>query len=137
LCFRSEAALDILVWVGLSLVATMLAIVMRQHRPEMAVLLTIAVGLMLFAVFSQKLAGVIDVLTGLSKIAALPSGTMMLLLRVVGISYLTEFAAQMCRDAGEGGIASKVELGGRLLILTLSIPILVALLQLMLELIPG
>ena len=129
--------MDILVWVGLSLVATMLAIVMRQHRPEMAVLLTIAVGLMLFAVFSQKLAGVIDVLTGLSKIAALPSGTMMLLLRVVGISYLTEFAAQMCRDAGESGIASKVELGGRLLILVLSIPILVALLQLMLELIPG
>ena len=129
--------MDILVWVGLSLVAAMLSIVMRQHRPEMALLLTIAVGLMLFAVFSQKLAGVIDVLTGLSEIAALPPGTLMLLLRVVGISYLTEFAAQMCRDAGEGGIASKVELGGRLLILALSIPILIALLQLMLELVPG
>ncbi|MDR2504967.1 MAG: stage III sporulation protein AD [Oscillospiraceae bacterium] len=128
--------MDILVWVGLALAVTMLAVVIREHRPEMAILLTLAFGLMLFAVFAQKLSAIIDVMTGLSEVAALPSGTLMLLLRVIGIAYITEFAAQMCRDAGEGGIAQKVELGGRLLILTLSVPVLVALMQLMLELIP-
>ena len=128
--------MDAIVLAGLGVTAALLALTLRAQRPEMAMLLSLAVGLIVFASLSGKLSGIIDVMRALGDTAGLPTGTILLLIRVVGVSYITEFAAQLCRDAGEGGIAAKVELGGRLLVLAMSIPILLALMQMMLELIP-
>ncbi|MDR1570643.1 MAG: stage III sporulation protein AD [Oscillospiraceae bacterium] len=128
--------MDAIVLVGLGVTAALLALTLRSQRPEMAMLLSLAVGLMIFAMLSGKLSEIVEVMRALGDTAALPGGTILLLVRVVGVSYITEFAAQLCRDAGEGGIAAKVELGGRLLVLGMSIPILIALMQMMLELIP-
>ncbi len=55
-------------------------------------------------------------------------------LRIVGVAYLTEFGAQVARDAGEGAVASKVELGGKVLVLTMALPILLGILQLVVHL---
>jgi stage III sporulation protein AD len=128
--------MDVVRLVGFGMAAALLALSIRGQRPEMAVLLSLAAGLAIFAALAGRLEGIVRVLSGMAETAALPSGVLWLILRVVGISYLTEFGAQMCRDAGEGGIASKVELGGRILVLALSVPVLLALMQMMMEFIP-
>lgn len=56
--------------------------------------------------------------------------------KVVGIAYLTEFSAEICRDAGSSAIAAKIELAGKIIIITLAIPILVSILEAILQLIP-
>jgi len=128
--------MDVMLIVGFGVASALLAMTLRQSRPEMAALVSIAAGLVLFAQLAGKLSGVVRVMQGLGELAAVPNGMLWLLLRVVGVSYLTEFGAQLCRDAGEGSIAAKVELGGRLLVLALCVPVMLALLQMMLELIP-
>ncbi|MDR2656394.1 MAG: stage III sporulation protein AD [Oscillospiraceae bacterium] len=129
--------MDVMILAGFGITAALLTVAIRGQRPEMAIVLSLAAGISLILFISGKLSGVIDILRALADIANIPEGTIWLLARVVGISYLTEFAGQLCRDAGEVGIASKVELGGRLMVLTLAIPVLVSLMQMMLALVPG
>lgn len=59
------------------------------------------------------------------------------ILKIIGIAYIAEFAAQITKDAGQGAIASKIELGGKILILAMAIPILSVLIETVLQLIPG
>ncbi|MDR0396689.1 MAG: stage III sporulation protein AD [Oscillospiraceae bacterium] len=129
--------MDVMALVGFGVTAALLTVAVRGQRPELAIVLSLAAGVSLILFLSGKLSGVIDVLRALADMSHMPEGTVWLLARVVGISYLTEFAGQLCRDAGEAGIASKVELGGRLLVLILAVPVLVSLMQLMLALVPG
>ena len=58
----------------------------------------------------------------------------LLLVKLAGISILTEFAVSVCKDMGEGAIASKVDLGGKLLVVSLSVPVISAVLSGLLEL---
>lgn len=59
------------------------------------------------------------------------------ILKIIGIAYIAEFGAQITKDAGQGAIASKIELGGKILILTMAIPILTVIIETVLGMIPG
>ena len=59
------------------------------------------------------------------------------ILKIIGIAYIAEFGAQITKDAGQGAIASKIEMGGKILILTMAIPILTVIIETVLEMIPG
>jgi stage III sporulation protein AD len=59
------------------------------------------------------------------------------ILKIIGIAYIAEFGAQISKDAGQGAIASKIELGGKILILAMAIPILTAIIETVIGLIPS
>lgn len=59
------------------------------------------------------------------------------ILKIIGIAYIAEFAAQITKDAGQGAIASKIELGGKILILAMAIPILTVMIETIVRLIPS
>ncbi len=59
------------------------------------------------------------------------------ILKIIGIAYIAEFAAQITKDAGQGAIASKIELGGKILILAMAIPILTVMIETIIKLIPN
>lgn len=59
------------------------------------------------------------------------------ILKIIGIAYIAEFATQITKDAGQGSIASKIELGGKILILATAIPILTVMIETIIQLIPG
>lgn len=59
------------------------------------------------------------------------------ILKIIGIAYIAEFGAQLTKDAGQGAIASKIELGGKILILTMAIPILTVIIETVIGLIPA
>ena len=69
--------------------------------------------------------GIIDFINNLS-VTGVSSSFILLLVKITGISILTEFAVSICKDMGESAIANKVDLGGKLLIVSLSIPIITA-----------
>lgn len=71
---------------------------------------------------------VVDFVKGLS-VTGISSGFILLLMKITGISILTEFAVSVCKDMGESAIANKVDLGGKLIIVSLSIPIISAVLS--------
>ena len=71
------------------------------------------------------LKGIVDFINNLS-VTGVSSSFILLLVKITGISILTEFAVSVCKDMGENAIASKVDLGGKLLIVSLSVPIITA-----------
>lgn len=128
--------MEIMRIVAVGIVAAVLALLLRDEKPEMAVLISIVTGLVIFVFIIGKLESVLTVLkyfAGKANIDLLYFST---ILKVIAIAYITEFGAQICRDAGEGTIASKVELAGKVLIMVLAIPILAALMDIMIKIIP-
>lgn len=59
-----------------------------------------------------------------------------ILLKITGIAFLTEFAVSVCKDSGETAIASKVDLGGKVIIIAISIPIISSLLETIVKVLP-
>ena len=84
----------------------------------------------------DKLSGIINILTTLNNKTGLNSEYLGILLKITGIAILTEFAVSICNDAGENAIATKVDLGGKIIIISISIPIIVALLELIVKILP-
>jgi stage III sporulation protein AD len=128
--------LEIIQIVAISIIAVILAVVIRQYRPELALQISVVTGLLIFFVVIFKMASVLDALrtfTGRMNIDTVYIST---IFRIVGIAYIAEFGAQVCKDAGENSIASKIELAGKVIILVLAVPILMALMELIIEIIP-
>ncbi len=122
--------------VMVGIIASVLAVLLRDEKPEIAVVISIVTGLVIFVFLITKLNSVMTVLkyfAGKANIDVLYFST---ILKVIAIAYITEFGAQICRDAGESSIASKVELGGKVMIMVLAIPILAALMDIMVKIIP-
>ncbi len=128
--------MEILQVVAVGFVATTLLVIIRQQRPELAVLLSIAVGTLIFLFVLGQLATVLRALEELAARAGLDRFYLTTVLKIIGVAYLAEFGAQVCRDAGEGAVAAKVELAGKVLILVLAVPVIVAVLEFMLRLLP-
>lgn len=122
--------------VGLGLVAAVLAVVLRHNRPEMAMFLSIAVGIIIFAALIGKIGSVLDVLRELSSRANLSMIYLGTILKIVGIAYIADFGAQICRDAGEGAVASKIEFAAKILVLVLAVPIVLAVLNSLIRVVP-
>ncbi|MGB4218654.1 MAG: stage III sporulation protein AD [Bacillota bacterium] len=119
--------MNILSLAGLAIVGLLVLALARQVVPEMATLITIGLGVVLLALVVDSLGDAVDVLQGLAGNAGIKSDYIRVVLKVVGVSYITAFAAQMCRDAGESALAAKVELAGKVMVLLTALPVFKAL----------
>ena len=104
--------------------AAVLTLVMRRLRPEAATVLIVAAGALAGLMVLPHLAQIIDGITGLAAEGGVQQTYITQLLKIGGISLLMDFAAQTCRDAGEDGLALKVELAGRVMLIGLSLPVM-------------
>lgn len=122
---------------GLALTATMIIVLVRQSRgSEAAVLISLVVGATIFLLLLDRIGTVIQVLADLSQRAGINQFYLNTILKIIGIAYVAEFGSQVCRDAGENAIAGKVELAAKVLIMVLAIPIIVAILESIVSLLP-
>jgi stage III sporulation protein AD len=128
--------MDIVGIVLMAISSTVLLLVLRQSRPELALILAILVGVLIFITILPQIGMVVTTLSSIAARTEVGSIHLATLLKVVGIAYITEFAAQVCRDANEGAIANKVELAGKVLIMALSIPIVLVIIDSVLALLP-
>ena len=126
--------MEIVQIVALGLVAGMLISVLRQHRPELAMQLSIAAGIMLFALMMAKVLRVVEVIQSLAARASLEQAHIDTVLKIIGIAYITDFGAQVLSDAGEKAVATKVEMAGKILIMLLAVPISLGVLDAILNL---
>lgn len=128
--------MEIVKIIGIGLISLIIIIIIKQYRPEFAIYISIASGILIILLSMDKLTGIINILTSLSNKTGLNSQYLSILLKITGIAMLTEFAVSICNDAGESAIATKVDLGGKVIIISLSVPIIVALLELIVKILP-
>ena len=126
--------MDILQITCIGIIAVVLSSILKAQRPEIALQVSIATGLLIFIIIVVKLSSVIDFLQTFSKRANIDSTYINILLKIVGIAYIAEFGAEVCKDAGESSIATKIELAGKVTIMILAVPIISSLLDLVIKL---
>lgn len=122
--------------VGLALIVTVISVVLKQIKPEIALQLTILAGASIFILVLSKVKVVVELLQTLADQANISSYYLLIILKIVGVAYLAEFGAQICRDAGENSLATKVELAAKVGVIVLAIPIIVAITESLERLVP-
>jgi stage III sporulation protein AD len=122
--------------VGLALIVTVISVVLKQSRPEIALQLTILAGTSIFILVMNKIKVIVELLQNLADQANISSYYLLIVLKIVGVAYLAEFGAQICRDAGEGALAGKIELAAKVGVIVLAIPIIVAITESLVRLVP-
>ena len=108
---------------GAAIAAAVLAVVLRRYHAEYGLLISLGAGAVLLLVLLRALPQVFSQFQSLLQAAALPAETGSTLLKALGACWLAQFAADACRDAGEGALASKVELAGKTAVLLLILPL--------------
>ncbi|MDO3662590.1 MULTISPECIES: stage III sporulation protein AD [Bacillus] len=129
--------MDIVQIVGLGLIATFLSLIVKEQKPTFAFLIVVFAGCTIFLYLVDQ---IYDIIRMIEKIAINANVNMVYvetILKIIGIAYIAEFGAQLTKDAGQGAIASKIELAGKILILVMAVPILTVIIETILGLIPS
>ncbi|MCF6096681.1 stage III sporulation protein AD [Thermovorax subterraneus] len=122
--------------VGIGLITAVFVVLLREERPEIALLISIIAGTFVFLLMLNKIASALSLLQNMAARANIDFIYLSAILKIIGIAYVAEFGAQICRDAGSSSIATKIEFAAKIIIMLLSIPILMAVLELLLKILP-
>ena len=115
---------------GVGIVTAMAVILLRGAKPELAFAVTLT-GVVIISFFIiASLKNVLSVFQGIVEVTGIENSLIKLLLKIVGVGYVTEFGAGILTDFGSSTIADKVLIGGKLVVILLSLPIMQSLLQL-------
>ncbi|WP_186327229.1 stage III sporulation protein AD [Bacillus cereus] len=128
--------MEIIQIVGLGLVATFLAAVLNQHKSSITSLFIVFVGSVMFLILIDQIHSILQMIERVASEAKVSNVYVETLLKIIGIAYIAEFGAQITKDAGQGAIASKIELAGKILILVMAIPILTVVIETILGFLP-
>lgn len=128
--------MDIIKIIGIGLISLIVIIILKQYRPEFALYVSILAGIFILVLSISQISGVINLLKSLAVKANINSEFLGIILKITGIAILTEFAVSICQDSGESSIASKIDIGGKVMIITISIPIISSLLETILKVLP-
>ena len=114
--------------------AVVLSGVLKKSAPELAVLLTLAAGVWMLAVVADGLGAVVELMKELAGQAGASEELLEPVVKTVALSILTRLTAEICRSAGESGVAAFVETAGTVLALMAALPLVRAVALLMEEL---
>ena len=113
----------------IGIIAVILALQFKNTKPEYSIFISIGAVVIIFYFAISKLDIVIDTINRIQSTFKLNNVYLDVLLKIIGIAYIAEFSAQLCKDAGYGAIASQIEIGAKLSILVVSLPILQAIID--------
>lgn len=111
------------------LIALILYVAIKDKKQEIAVFIPMAAGAIIFIFLIPKIQGIMDFLNSLAIKANIDSFYLGVVLKIIGIAFIATFCSELCKDSGAGSLASKIEFSGKILILILAIPILMAVLD--------
>ena len=118
---------------GVGLIGAVISILIRRARPEFSMMIPVVISFTIMAAAAPYLRDVIGELASLSAGVGINGDYMAVIVKIIGVSYLASISAELCRDAGEKAIAAKIELGGKLMILAMSVPLITRMLDLVRE----
>ncbi|MFG6331740.1 MAG: stage III sporulation protein AD [Lachnospiraceae bacterium] len=107
----------------------LMALQLKSLKPDYSVCLCLGVSVLLFFFVAEKLTVIMDGLSAVQSCLPLEAGYVRILMKIIGITYIAEFASDLCKDAGYQTIAGQIQIFGKLSVLTVSIPVLTALLD--------
>ena len=116
--------------IGIAIVTALTVIILKNVKPELAFAAMLAGVIVLLVAALDMMKETFSVFDELVELTGIDNAVVKILLKIIGVGYLTEFSADLLNDFGSASLASKVALCGKITILALSLPILRSLLAL-------
>lgn len=113
----------------LGIVGVLFAVQLKQEKAEVAIYLCVVLSLLIFFGILDNLQLLVSTIQEIGNYIQIDGSYIATLIKMLGITYLAEFASGLCKDAGYQAIAVQIEIFGKITILVLSLPILLALLR--------
>lgn len=110
--------------VGVGICSVIVNLILKQYKPEFALVSNVCGGLIIFAIVANGSSELLDNFYELQGVSGLDIDIVKPIMKVLGIGYITEFTSNIAEDCGNKSIASKITLGGKIAICALAFPIL-------------
>lgn len=121
--------MDVIKVCAFCITAVILCALVKENNKNIALLLSIFSGCMILVYALVNIGSIVDMLNSLIEQSGINASYLTLILKVTGIVYLIEFGKNVCIDAGETALGTKLELAGKVVIVTLTIPVITTLLE--------
>ena len=116
--------------------AAVLSLVLKKDNAAFGIAISVVASVIIFIAVIPQLSGVMELLNNITGAINTDIPFVPIVVKILGIAYISEFSAQIINDAGETAIASKIELAGKILIMTVSAPIIFALVNQVIFMLP-
>lgn len=126
--------MNILAVVGLGLVAAVLAIILKQYKPEFGLYISLLAGILILVAALSAIRPVLDTVSELTEAGGVGGLYGEVLLKALAVCYISQLATDTCKDAGETAIAGKLEMAGKIAILVISLPLFKSLVDMIVQL---
>lgn len=133
---KEKKVMEVIKIIGIGLIALILIIILKQYKPEFVIYVSLIAGALILTLTFSKISGIIELINSLSSKVSINQEFIKLLIKITGIAILTEFAVSICKDTGETAIASKIDMGGKVIMVSMSVPIIAGLLETIIKILP-
>ena len=116
--------MEITTIIGVGIIGTVLAVTVKNYRPEIGLCISLATGILIFSKVARWLGDITLKMVEICENAGIDKGFFGASVKVICIAYVTQFASELAKDAGEGAIAKKLELAGKTLVLVSVVPVI-------------
>ncbi|MCD8090676.1 MAG: stage III sporulation protein AD [Clostridiales bacterium] len=128
--------MDIYKITAVGLIGAVLSVTLKKDCPQIAICITAITCILILGFVLPKLGAVTALLENIDNMMTGENGYVKLVLKIVAVAYISSFGAKLCRDFGESSVGDKIELGGKIIILIVSLPVITGLLDMLGELMP-
>lgn len=128
--------MDIVKIVGIGFLTLIVSMILKEYKKEYAIYASLIGGMILLTASFGTIGEIVSFLNKISERTSYNSEFIGILLKITGIAVLVEYAVSICKDSGETAIATKIDFAGKVIIISLSIPIITLTLTTLLELLP-
>ena len=110
--------------VGFGILASLMVVILKENSKEVSIVLVIASSIVLLLASINYLTPIVSMVENIVSKTSIDSSYIIVILKVTGIAYLIEFGKDICIDAGQNSIANKMEIAGKIIIASLSVPVI-------------
>lgn len=110
--------------IGVGMVGLFATVILKEVKPELAVVASVVTGIALLIFVIEPFSSAIGVFRSIADQANLDASLVGGVVKIIGVGYLTEFSAALCEDYGVSSVGKKMQFAGKILILTLSLPMI-------------
>ena len=115
--------------IGIAIITTVAVLIIKQLKPELAVVVGLAGSIIIVIIIVNMLGSVFNIFDGIVERTGVNKELFIVVLKIIGVGYLTEFSANLCLDAGVNSMADKIMLAGKVVIMLMALPIINNLLE--------
>lgn len=122
--------------VMIGILATIFIVLLKNYNPEYRIFLSLITGTIILLVVFQYMKPVLEGFRVMSNNIDIDNTYFEIIFKIIAVAYITEFGAQICKDAQENAIAMKIELAGKVIIIYFAMPIVFALMDFIINILP-